>query len=138
MELYARGQALDERAPPPSATEREEEAGALGGAVHRLGRQWAREQAHPAHALSQRLLRHKGELFEFVRQAEVEATNNRAERGIRPLAVARKISGGSRSAGGSTARMRLQTLFSTWTGRGRNPLAECERMLGQQTPLPGT
>lgn len=137
VRLYRRGVAVDERAPPGSA-QREAAAAALRGQAHELGLKWAREPGHAAHALCQRLLRHEGELFEFVRQAEVEATNNRAERAIRPLAVARKISGGSRSAGGSTARMRLQTLFSTWVGRGLNPVAECEHMLGVQTPLPGT
>jgi transposase len=136
VRLYRRGVAMDERAPPGSAQQREALAAQLRGAAHELGRKWAREPGHAAHALCQRLLRHEGELFEFVRQAEVEATNNRAERAIRPLAVARKISGGSRSARGSTAGMRLQTLFSTWVGRGLNPVAECEHMLGVQTPLP--
>jgi hypothetical protein len=41
-----------------------------------------------------RLLCYERELFEFVRQAGVEAMNNRAELAVRPLAVARKISGG--------------------------------------------
>ena len=100
--------------------------------------QWAHALAHPTHALCQRVLRHESELFEFVRQAQVEATNNRAERAIRPLAVARKISGGTRSSAGSTTRMRLQTLFSTWAAQGGDPLQACREMLGAKTPLPSS
>jgi hypothetical protein len=69
-------------------------------AAHGLGLRWARAKGHPTHALCQRVLRHEGELFELVRQAGVEATNNRAEQAIRPLAVARKITGGTRSGAG--------------------------------------
>ncbi|HET6261578.1 MAG TPA: IS66 family transposase [Chloroflexia bacterium] len=134
--LYKLGQELDGRSPPPSQQQREVLAVQLRARAHELGLKWATETGHAAQALCKRLLRHEGELFEFVRQAEVGATNNEAERAIRPLAVARKISGGSRSAEGSKTRMRLQSLFSSWHGRGLNPLEECLRMFGMQTPLP--
>jgi hypothetical protein len=136
--LYKEGQALAERAPPPSGAEREHTAARLRQRAHELGLRWARAPKHPAHALCQRLLRHEGELFEYVRQAGVEATNNRAERAIRPLAVARKISGGTRSAGGSTTRMALQTLFTSWAAQGGDPLAECLAMLRAKTLLPSS
>jgi hypothetical protein len=136
--LYTEGRDYGRRAPPPSAAEREGKAAELRGRAHALGLRWARAGEHPAHALCQRLLRHEGELFEFVRQAEVEATNNRAERAIRPLAVARKISGGTRSAGGSTTRMRLQTLFTSWAAQGQDPLQACLAMLQAQVPLPSS
>ncbi len=93
-DLYKDGAEVGGRAPPPSGEERAAKAAELQGRAHALGLRWAQAQEHPTHALCQRLLRHEAELFEFVRQAEVEATNNRAERAIRPLAVARKISGG--------------------------------------------
>lgn len=136
--LYKLGQELDGRAPPPSSAQREQLAARLRRSAHELGMRWAREKGHPAQALCQRLLRHEGELFEFVRQAGVEATNNRSERAIRGLAVVRKISGGSRSEEGSRTRMRLQTLFSTWVGRGLDPFAECLRILAAQSPLPSS
>jgi hypothetical protein len=136
VELYKAGRELDGRSPPASRAQREVLAQKLRLAAHELGLRWSREPAHPARALCQRLLRHEGELFEYVRQEGVEATNNRAERGIRPLTVARKISGGSRSEGGSKTRMRLQTLFGTWTAQGMDPLTECLRMLGAKTLLP--
>ena len=97
---------------------------------------WAQTKEHPCQTLGKRLLRHEGELFEFVRQAGVGATNNAAERAIRPLAVARKISGGTRSGAGSTTRMQLQTLFRTWEQQGRDPVAACLEMLGGASPTP--
>jgi hypothetical protein len=136
--LYSEGADYGQRAPPPSTAERDSKAAELRGRAHALGLRWARVREHPAHALCQRLLRHEGELFEFVRQAEVEATNNRAERAIRPLAVARKISGGTRSDSGSTTRMRLQTLFTSWAAQGQDPLQACLEMLQTQTPLPSS
>ncbi len=137
-DLYQEGAELRGRAPPPSGEEREAKAGELAGRAHQLGLCWAQVKGHPLHALGQRRLRHEAELFEFVRQAEVEATNNRAEQAIRPLAVARKISGGTRSPAGSTTRMQLQTLFTTWAAKGVDPLHACLAMLRAKTPLPSS
>jgi transposase len=136
--LYREGTAWTKQAPPPSTEEREAKAAELRGRAHTLGLQWAQARDHPTAVLCQRLLRHEGELFEYVRQAGVEATNNRAERAIRPLAVARKISGGTQSAAGSTTRMRLATLFGTWAGKGQDPLQACLAMLQAKTPLPSS
>jgi transposase len=137
-DLYRVGRAVNERGTPVSGAERERVAGDLRQRVHELGLRWAQAKAHPARALCQRLLRHEGELFEYVRCAEVEATNNRAERAIRPLAVARKISGGTRSPPGSQTRMALQTLFTTWTAKGLEPLVACAAMLRGEILLPSS
>ncbi len=118
--LYREGADVDGRA-PPSPAERDAKATVLQQRAHKLGLQWARVPEHPARALSQRLLRHEGELFEFVRQAEVAATNNVAERVLRPLVMARKISGGTRSAAGSQTRMRLQTFLPPGRPGSRTP-----------------
>jgi hypothetical protein len=136
--LYSEGVADAQRAPPPSAEEQEAKAAELRERAHALGLQGVANKEHPAHALGARLLRHEGELFEFVRQVGVEATNNRAERAVRPIAVVRHISRGSRSGRGSQTRMRLQTLFSTWAGKGRDPLAACLALLRAKTPLPSS
>lgn len=137
-DLYKEGAALGGRAPPPAPEERAAKAAELRGRAHALGLRWAQDKEHPLRALGQRLLRHEAELFEFVRQAEVAATNNRAERAIRPLAVARKISGGTRSPNGSTTRMRLQTLFTTWVAKGLDPLQACLDMRRGKIPLPSS
>ncbi len=52
---------------------------------------------------SYRFVRHllernaRGWMFRFVADPQVEATNNRDERALRPMVIARKVSGGSRS-----------------------------------------
>jgi transposase len=102
--------------------------------IHALGEQFAQAKGHPCQALAKRLLRHEDELFVFVRQPEVPTTNNLAERSLRPLVIARKISGGSRSDQGSQTRMTLTSLFQTWQAQGLNPLHECLRLL--QSPFP--
>ncbi len=129
-QLYRDGRTVDEQEPEPSAAARGQKADELERAAHKLGAQWAQSRGHPAQALCRRLLRHETELFQWVRQAGVEATNNRAERAIRPLAVARKISGGTQSADGSSTRLGLQSLFATWERRGENPLVACLTLLG--------
>jgi transposase len=102
IQTYRDAKALNERAPPPTLAERLTAADALVGRVQVLGRQWAQAEhkAHPAHAMCKRLLRHDLELFEFVRQPGLAAHNNLAERSVRPLVIARKISGGTRSERG--------------------------------------
>ena len=99
-----------------------------------LARCYRKTAEHPAQVLATRLHRHESELFEFVRTPGVSATNNLAERAVRPQVIARKISGGSRSPAGSAIRCDLATVFHTWTARGLNPFAACVDAL--QTPLP--
>lgn len=63
-----------------------------------------------------------GKLFEFVRNPEVEGTNNAAERALRKVVVARKISGGSRSEGGPRNYAVLMSVWETLRQRGINLL----------------
>jgi len=102
--------------------------------IQALGEQFAQVKGHPCQALAKRLLRHQDELFVFVLEPGVPADNNLAERSLRPLVIARKISGGTRSPVGSQTRMTLSSLFQTWQARGLNPLHECFRLL--QSPFP--
>ena len=83
------------------------------------------QRGHPAHAMCKRLRRHEDEPFHFVRQQNVAATNNLAERVIHPLVTAPKISGGSRSPAGTQSRMVLHSLFTTWTAIGYSTLEAC-------------
>ena len=69
------------------------------------------------------------ELLTFVADPAVPADNNLAERSLRPLVIARKVSGGSRSPEGSRVRMALASLFATWQAQGRDPLAACPQTL---------
>jgi hypothetical protein len=94
----------------------------------------AANKAHPCYALCHRLLRHQGELFQFVRVPDVAADNNLAERSLRPLVIARKISGGTRSPQGSTTRLALASLFGTWQARNLNPFHACLSLLHSSLP----
>jgi len=80
-------------------------------------------KTRPEVTLAKRIRKHSGELFTFVADPRVPATNNAAERSLRSLVVMRKISGGTRSSAGSTAKMTLASLVATARLRGENPTA---------------
>lgn len=75
--------------------------------------------------LCRRIERHQKELFVFVGDPLVPATNNAAERSLRHVVTSRKISGGTQSPAGTTTKMTLASVFGTWRVRGLNPLQEC-------------
>ena len=79
--------------------------------------------------LCQRIEKFIKELFVFVAHPAVPSDNNAAERSLRPLVVSRKISGGTRSAQGTDAKMTLSSLFGTWRAQGQNPLTACRQLL---------
>jgi len=82
-----------------------------------------------ARVLAERLQRFVAELFVFVECPSIPSENNTAERTFRPIVIARKICGGSRSAKGSATKMTLLSLFITWQLRGINPLEAIPRLL---------
>jgi len=100
--------------------------------LRRLCRPFGDVATAPQRTLCQRILRHLPELFVFVGVADVPADNNEAERSLRPLVVARKISGGTRSAQGSQTKLTLASLFATWRLQGLDPLAQCRLLLSPQ------
>ena len=75
--------------------------------------------------LCRRIDKHQKELFVFVGDPLVPATNNAAERSLRHVVTSRKISGGTQSPAGTTTKMALASVFGTWRARGLNPLQEC-------------
>lgn len=89
---------------------------------------FARTQT-PMQTLCQRVERFLPELFVFVAYPGVPSDNNLAERSVRPLVIARKISGGTRSPKGSSTRMGLASLFGTWVAQGLNPFHQCLALL---------
>ena len=72
------------------------------------------------HRFVMNLLAEKDNLFEFVRNPNVDGTNNRAERALRPPVVARKISGGSRSQQGARNYEVLLSVSQTLHQNGQN------------------
>jgi transposase len=89
----------------------------------------------PMQTLCKRVERFLPELFVFVAFPGVPSDNNLAERRVRPLVIARKISGGSRSPKGSATRMGLASLFGTWMAQGLNPFHQCLALLSSKTSL---
>lgn len=83
----------------------------------------------PQTTLCRRILKHLESLFVFVTEPAVPATNNAAERSLRPLVVSRKISGGTRSPRGTATAMTLASLFGTWRAQGVNPYHACRDLL---------
>lgn len=93
------------------------------------------QTAAPQQTLCKRVERFLPELFVFVAIPGVPAHNNLAERSVRPLVVARKISGGSRSPKGSETRMGLASLFGTWMAQHLNPFCQCLALLTSSSSL---
>ena len=48
---------------------------------------------------------------------------------LRPCVIARKVSGGTRSAKGSVTKAVLMSLFGTWLLRGQDTMQMCRQML---------
>jgi transposase len=136
--LFARAQAV--AAPDPPG--RRAAAQALRGELAALCAPFlgddpapgAAQTAAPQQGLCRRMVQHLAELFVFVADPAVPATNNAAERSLRHLVICRKISGGTRSAAGSATKMALASLFGTWRAQGLNPLEQCRRLLAAPQP----
>ena len=92
---------------------------------------YLKDKGAPQHVLSKRICQYLPELFTFVEHPSVASGNNAAERAIRPAVIARKISGGTRSARGSQTKTRLMSVFATWALQGKEPIAACARMIVQ-------
>jgi len=114
---------------PPSAAERRSLFLHFEERARKLGLTYAKQAGHPCHTLAHRLLRHHGELFQFVRTPGVSPDNNPAERSLRHLVITRKISGGGQSPGGTQTWLALASFFGTWQARGLNPFTECLALL---------
>lgn len=92
------------------------------------------EKKAAGHVLSKRIERHIKELFVFVSQQGVPSDNNGAERSLRHLVTARKISGGTRSPAGTQTKMALASVFGTWGAQGLNPFTQCLQLLKSPQP----
>jgi transposase len=82
-----------------------------------------------AKRLHKRLAKHRPDLTRFLWNHEVEPTNNPAERALRPMVVARKITGGSRSPAAADAWAKLSSVLATQEQNGKNVLTETKKLL---------
>ena len=71
-------------------------------------------------AVRKRLSKQQDHLFEFLKHDGVDATNNLAERQLRPAVIARKISSGNKTGKGARAFVILASLAATARQRGRS------------------
>jgi hypothetical protein len=100
----------------------------------KLAQPWAQDPDAPQRVLAHRIMKHRHELFVFLSDPAVPATNNRAERSLRPAVVARKISGGTRSVKGSNTKIGLMSLLGTWQVQDKPLLASCQQLLLSHSP----
>lgn len=69
-------------------------------------------------ALRQRLAKQRDHLFTFLDHSDVPATNNLAERQLRPAVIARKLSCGNKTPPGARTREILASVAATCAQRG--------------------
>lgn len=75
-------------------------------------------QSQQEEKVRQRLLKQRDHLFTFLDYPAVEATNNRAERQLRPAVISRKISCGNKTQQGASTWQILASLAATAAQRG--------------------
>jgi len=95
----------------------------------RVCRPYLEDASAAQRTLCRRISKYLAQLFVFVARPEVPSHNNDTERDLRHLVISRKISGGTRSAEGTTTKMTLSTLYGTWRLQERNPFDESLRLL---------
>jgi len=96
-----------------------------------------RPARHPAIQTMQDLFRQKGDrLYHWADDPQIPADNNRAERELRPLVIARKISFGSQSDAGARTREILMTVLLTLAKRAPNVMTAFKLMLDQLAEHP--
>ena len=79
--------------------------------------------------LARHLRKHLHQLFTFLQQPEIDATNYRAKQAIRPAVVNRKVWGGNRTGTGAVAQSILMSLLVTLRQNGQDALEFLSRQL---------
>ncbi|MCL6579979.1 MAG: transposase, partial [Candidatus Bathyarchaeota archaeon] len=79
-------------------------------------------EASDTKRILERIIRHNEELFLFLDHPEIEPTNNRAERQLRPNVIMRKITFGNRSPHGAEKHQILMSIIETGRLNGVEPL----------------
>ena len=88
---------------------------------------------HPAVQNLQNIFSEKEDcLFQWTRSPDIPCDNNFAERALRPLVVARKISCGSQSLQGLETREILSSILHTAKARNLDPASFLESLMGSQ------
>lgn len=80
--------------------------------------------------MAKSLRKHRPNLLRFLYDNQVEATNNRAERALRPAVLVRKTGRCNKTDKGSKAHAVLSSIFTTMRQRGMNTLDGLTRLIG--------
>jgi transposase len=117
-----------------SKREFRKQAAILVGKIRRVIHRSAR---HPAVQTYQDIFRQKADrLYHWAKDPAVPAENNFAERELRPLVVARKISFGSQSKKGAATRETLMSVLHTLRKRTDEPVAAFRDCLDRMAVSP--
>ena len=122
LDLKKRWEQLDDRAYAAAANRLEKRLADLA-AAHRD------DPDVDVRRLAERLSRHREQLTAFLWDRGVDGTNNAAERALRPLVVARKVSGGSRSQAGAKATAVIASVLRTARQQGKDVLETLKQLL---------
>jgi hypothetical protein len=79
--------------------------------------------------LAKRLRKHRDHLLRFLDHEGLDATNNLAERELRPAVIARKLSAGNRTEAGAETHAVLASVLQTCRRRGRDVLGAVVALL---------
>ncbi|WP_268243796.1 IS66 family transposase [Deinococcus knuensis] len=84
--------------------------------AHRSGRRsgWPPSAQHPSRSIA---------LWRFLKDPDISLTNNTAERSLRTVVMARKVSQRSKNAVGAQTYMRIKSTVETARLRGQDPVA---------------
>ncbi len=106
---------LKERQPRLDATERAAQRAMLEARANEL---FEPERSDPAQErFRRRIAKQRDHLLAFLDEPAADATNNLAERQLRPAVIARKLSCGNKTSRGSSAWQTLASLAATCTQR---------------------
>jgi transposase len=100
-----------------------------------------RTKRSKAHNLLLRLDAYQDDVLRFATDFAVPFDNNLAERDVRMVKIAQKISGGLRSTEGAQAFLALRSYLSTAAKQGMNRLEAPQRLVNEDTWMlaaPGT
>jgi transposase len=109
---------------------------ATGRLVAQMDRLLAKPFRDPANRRLAKHLRHEEPwLFTFLHCPGIEATNNGAERALRPAVVARKTWGGNRTENGAHTQQILTSLLATCRQQGKDSFERFTELWFAPTPM---
>ncbi len=109
---------------------------ATGRLAAQMGRLLEKTFRDPANRRLAKHLRHEQPwLFTFLHCPGIEATNNAAERALRPAVVARKTWGGNRTENGAKTQQILISILTTCRQQGKDSFDRITELFLSPTPM---